>query len=109
MPGETDIRTEGGAAVSGNGNTGGGNFVGRDKITLRQAPSREEVQNRRNLAILRQFVKHFWIDGVLTHSLYQEALIQLEMIDRSEAVDNQHWNMLLRTSSDTGQPLAPGT
>src|SRR5689334_14898367 len=106
MPDEPNLHTEGGADVSGDVNTGGGDFVGRDhiegdKITVgdvrdstavaigqdatanvtivNQPFSREEIQNRRNLAVLRRTVKQFWIDGVLKHSLNQEVLIRLNM------------------------------
>jgi eukaryotic-like serine/threonine-protein kinase len=109
MPDEPNINTQGGAAVSGNVNTGGGNFIGRDQININQTLSREEIQNRRNLSVMRKVVRSFWIDGVLKHSLYQETLIRLNMQDRSDMVDNRPWNIVSQTVGEAGQELRPGT
>ena len=49
-----------------------------------------EAEDRRNLLILLNKVKQFWIEGVLEQSVYSEAMIQLGKESRPEMVDIIH-------------------
>jgi len=88
--------------IRGNINTGGGDFVARDKI-IQQHLDPDALRDQRNLAALRKTVSRFWIDGVLKHSLYNEVLIRLGLDARPQAVDNRPWKLALQQS---GQPDA---
>ena len=76
----------GGAALNTGGiNTGGGNFIGRDQITVIQNSSLTPPE-RRNRAQLLGNVKSAWITGRLEKSLHGIALIQLSMAERPDEV-----------------------
>jgi hypothetical protein len=102
------VNTGGGAYFEGNV-TVHGDLIGRDKIVNIHPPSREEIQNRKNLSVMRQAVRKFWIEGVLDKSLYNEALIRLNMAERADAVDNRPWNLMLQEPGAASQMLLPGT
>ena len=53
-----------------------------------------EAEDRRNLLILLNKVKQFWIEGVLEQSVYHEALIQLGRESRPEMVEHP-WGRVL--------------
>ena len=112
-----------GGANAGNVNTGtqiagdyiAGDKVGHDKIekqinvSVNQPLSREEQQNRKNLSVMRQAVRKFWIEGVLDKSLYNEALIRLNMAERAGAVDNRPWNLVVQQPGEASHMLPPDT
>ncbi|MEZ4730277.1 MAG: NACHT domain-containing protein [Caldilineaceae bacterium] len=66
------------------------------------------IRNQRNHAVLRQKVYSFWIEGVLQHSLYSEVLIRLNVAQRTDLVNNQPWDLILRRPDLDDEPLAPG-
>jgi eukaryotic-like serine/threonine-protein kinase len=53
-----------------------------------------EAEDRRNLLILLNKVKKFWVEGVLEQSVYHEALIQLGKESRPEIVEHP-WERVL--------------
>lgn len=57
-------------------------------------PPPAEMNARKELLILLNKVKRFWIDGVLGHSVHHEALLQLGKKDSSEMVENP-WETVL--------------
>jgi eukaryotic-like serine/threonine-protein kinase len=66
------------------------------------------TQSDRNLRVLRQKVRSFWVDGVLHNSLAQAVLIDLGLTERSEAVLPQ-WDAVVQRSGEADQHLPPGT
>src|SRR5689334_13265181 len=104
------INTDGGSYIKGSVDTGGGDFIGRDKIiTIQQPPSEVDLRDQANLRTLREMVKTFWIEGVLEHSLNHEAAIRLHLADRSNLVENRPWKLLPQPPGDTERILPPDT
>ncbi|MCH8876163.1 MAG: NACHT domain-containing protein, partial [Chloroflexi bacterium] len=102
------IKTEGGAYVEGRVDTRGGDFVSRDKVT-HVYTSKEQERDRRDLLVLLNRVKDFWIEGVLEESVHAAALIELGMEERAEAVDHP-WEMVLEAlDQEKSRTLPPGT
>ena len=59
-----------------------------------------EAEDRRNLLILLNKVKQFWIEGVLDQSVYHEAMIQLGKESRPETVEHP-WGRVLELPDHT--------
>lgn len=119
----TSIDTQGGAFVGGGVEVADGDFVGRDKVagdkvlgdkiitvTYEAPPPRPlpqaEAQERRNLTILLNKVKTFWIESVLEKSIHQVALIDLGKETQAEAVANA-WEQVLELPDQSRQTLPP--
>lgn len=107
------VNTDGGTYIEGD--VEAQEFIGRDKhvhgdevhgnkvIIQRLDPA--DARNQRNHKAMRQLVKSFWIDGVLKHSLYREVLIRLNVKEKSDAVDNRHWELILQQPEQTNYSL----
>jgi hypothetical protein len=67
-----------------------------------------EVKSRRELAILLQKVKTFWINGFLEKSLYQMVLMDLGKEARPDAIDHP-WDSVLELPDQQAQVISPGT
>ena len=65
-----------------------------------------EAQDRRNLTILLDKVKTFWIEGVLEKSLHNIALIDLGKETQAEAVAHA-WEQILELPDQSRQTLPP--
>jgi transcriptional regulator with XRE-family HTH domain len=75
-----------------------------DAQNSRSLPPEEQTRQR---MIDRVFAR--WINGVLKHSLHQEVLIELGLLEEPEAVANP-WHLEFFEQEDLpSQPLAPGT
>lgn len=107
----TNIDTNGGANVGRDVNAN--IFIGRDNnvtnITVNHPLSREKIVNPQSLAKLRKAVRAFWIDGILNKSIFNEALIQLNMTKQSSAVNNRPWNLAVQEDAEEIRSLPPGT
>ena len=127
MPDEPNIHTEGGAAVSGNVNTGGGDFVGRDHIegdkitvgdvnnsmavavgqnatatvTINQTLPADEIRDRSDLRNLRLLVRR-WVDDSLQDRSWNGQLVALQMAEAPEQVDSKAYQF----DRPAPQPLA---
>ena len=77
-----------------------------DQITVVQ-PDPADAQDRRNLAILRDKVKAFWVEGVLEKSLYNEVLIELGTVVNLEEVTHP-WERIVELPGQVIQSLPPG-
>ncbi|HEY86324.1 MAG TPA: ATP-binding protein [Chloroflexi bacterium] len=71
-------------------------------------PSYQQRELRNREAMLK-LVRDFWVKGVLEQSLYNEALIELGLEERQEAVDNRPRDMVLQTPQQPDRVLPPGT
>jgi hypothetical protein len=113
--------------VEGNVDTGGGDFVGRDKTTLRDIVNSigvaigdraqaivnifgdsEDVRRLRDRATMLELVKDFWIKGVLEQSLHQEVLIQLGFKKLEDNAEHP-WNTVVQTTHRHNYPLPSDT
>lgn len=65
------------------------------KLQITQNLSPAEAEESRNLKLLANKVRHFWIDGVLERSVHQKAFIDLAMETRPEAVEHPWERVLL--------------
>ena len=93
-----------------NQNVPGGHniFSGSGGITVFQqlpAPDRDE---RRDLAILRDRVKQFWIDDVLKTSIHDMILLELGKTVLDNAVEHP-WAQVIALPDQTSSTLSPGT
>ena len=96
-----NIDTGGGAYVAGNVTVAsGGEFVGRDKITV--------IPRDKNLRILMEKVKTFWVEGVLENSVHHAALLELGKQVKADAVEADHpWETIVRTADKPDYTLPP--
>ena len=61
----------------------------------------------KNLDILLSKVKEFWVEGVLEKSLYNEVLIELDMVGQPDAIDHP-WDYTLERPDRTSELLGSG-
>ena len=61
----------------------------------------------KNLDILLNKVKSFWVEGVLLKSLYNEVLIELDMVGKPGEVTNP-WETILELPNHTRERIPPG-
>ncbi|MDQ3248653.1 MAG: hypothetical protein M3Q45_05525, partial [Chloroflexota bacterium] len=100
--------------VEGNVDTQGGDFVGRDKVTIGSivnnlfARTPDDVRRLRNRQAMLKLVKNIWVKGVLEQSLYNEVLLDLRMEERPEAV-KRPWAMILEVPEQASRRLPQGT
>ena len=100
--------------IEGNVNTGGGDVVGRDKVTIGTIINNlfrgdsEEVRKLRNRQAMLKLVYDIWVKGVLENSLYNQLLIDLDMEQRPEAVERP-WGMVLEKPTQDRRLLPTGT
>ena len=87
---------------------GTGNFVvGQGTLNVIQQLPELDREGHRNLVILRDKVKQFWIHGVLEKSVHGEALIALGRQSVAEAVDHP-WASTLELPDQKSQLLPSG-
>jgi DNA polymerase III delta prime subunit len=98
------ISTEGGAYVEGDVHAG--IFVGRDYIVTPAPLSPADAQERRNLRILLEKVRQFWVEGVLEKSVHGALLIELGKETRPEAIEHP-WEMVMELPDQARQTLPP--
>jgi DNA polymerase III delta prime subunit len=100
--------------IEGNVNTGGGDVVGRDKVTIGTiinnlfGESLSEMRKSRYRQAMLKLVYNTWIKDVLNRSLYNEVLIDLEIEDTPSKVYHP-WDMLLQIPERLNRPLPKGT
>ena len=100
--------------VEGNVDIQGGDFVGRDKVTIGSivtnlfARTPDDVRRLRNRQAMLKLVKNIWVKGVLEQSLYNEVLLDLGMEERPEAV-KRPWAMILEVPEQASRRLPQGT
>jgi len=68
----------------------------------------EQQRAQRNRRTMLQLVRNTWITGVLEQSLHGAAMMALGLEERTEAVEHP-WEMILRASGESNQPLPPST
>ena len=61
----------------------------------------------KNLDTLMSDVKAFWVEGILEKSLYNEVLIELNMVGQPDAVDHP-WDYTLERPDTTSELLGSG-
>lgn len=61
----------------------------------------------RGLIILRRYVKQYWIDGVLTHSLFQQTFYDLGLELRPDAVQSP-WGTQIERPGEPSRALGQG-
>ena len=108
------LHTGGGSLIEGDVETGGGDFVGRDKVTIGTIVNNlfrgdpEDVRKLRNRQVMLKLVHDIWVKGVLDHSLYNQLLIDLDMEQRPEAAERP-WGLMLETPAQSSRLLPAGT
>ena len=93
--------------VSGSGNI----FSGTGDVYVINWPlplPAEEVSTRKDLRILLNKVKTFWVQGILEKSVHAEALLDLGKQISVEMVDHP-WRMVLELPEQNNQILPPDT
>lgn len=68
----------------------------------------EQQQAMRNRRALLEMVKNTWIKGVLEQSLHSVVMTELEMEERTDAVERP-WDMVLRIPGQEDREIPPGT
>jgi DNA polymerase III delta prime subunit len=76
-------------------------------FTPRPSLSPAEAKERRDLRILLNKVKSFWIEGVLEKSIHTKALLDLGKTVDANAVEHP-WERVLELPNQTQQSLPPG-
>ncbi len=88
--------------------SGVGNFVvGQGTLNILHQLPELDREGYRNLAILRDKVKQFWIGGVLEKSVHGEAIIALDRQSVTEAVDHP-WATTLELPDQKSQLVPSG-
>jgi hypothetical protein len=86
----------------------GGDVVGRDKITTTTVINQTVVPRDKNLSILLDKVRDFWVKGVLENSVHHAALIELGKQVKADAVEVDHpWETVVRTADQPDRTLPP--
>lgn len=108
-PDETNpsIDTQGGAFVGGGVKVDGGDFVGRDQYKF--TGSLEDARRVKNWQVIADKVYANWVKNVLEDSLYQNVLIELDMVDKAKAVSHRPWDMVVHRPEQADRPLPAGT
>ena len=101
------VQTWGGTYVTGNVYTSGGDFIAGDKVEIRMPQPRQDLQERRNQALLLEKVRKFWIEGVWEKSLHQEVLIELGRESHPEFVAHP-WETIVEIPDQKARPMATG-
>src|SRR5689334_11206535 len=87
------IQTGGGSVIEGSIETGGGDFVGHDKVTIGAIINNlfggdsEAIRKQRNRQAMLRLVKEIWIKGILEPSLAKHVLIDLTLALQPQAVN----------------------
>src|SRR5689334_319560 len=108
------IHTGGGPVIEGGVDTGGGDFVGRDKVTISTIINNlfgggsEEGRKRRNRQAMLKLVYDIWVKGVLEQSLHGVAVIELGLESRPDAIDHL-WDIVVQIPEQPSRKLQPGT
>ena len=79
-----------------------------DVVVIQNPLPPAEARTRRELGILLQKVKTFWIAGFLEKSLYQMVLLDLGKEARPDAIDHP-WESVLELPDQVGQAVARET
>jgi len=90
----------------------GSTIVGRDfvqQITNIITGGTDEHRAQRDRRAMLKLVKSFWVKGVLEQSLHGEALLELGLEARADAIDDQPWDLLLQTPGQPNRALPHGT
>lgn len=110
-PDERPDSSKSGVHLNAHGDvTVGGDIAGRDiikTVTNFSLGGSDEARNRRNQLILLEKVKNFWIKGVLENPVYGEALIELSLETKLDAVERP-WDMVLEVPEKESRILPPG-
>jgi hypothetical protein len=86
-----------------------GNLIFQGAVTLQTVtPSPADVADQRNLAILRDKVKSFWIEGILEKSIHAEVALELGKDIDLEAVEHP-WEQVLELPGQEAQTVPAGT
>lgn len=72
-----------------------------------QPPKNE--RERRNRETMLKLVTSFWIDGVLTNSLYKEVLIELGLEQNFDYVAKHPWETIVQIPGERNKVLPHGT
>jgi hypothetical protein len=105
-----DLDKRRGLFVSG-GTLAGATTIGVNEGTITiHAPAGAPVtpQQQRNRRAILAKVRAIWIDGLLTHSLYQEVQLALGLVERASAVQRP-LDLLVRQSDQADQPIPSHT